>query len=87
MFSYGLLHMDTPLLADQLRPMYISFAWTLDAVLRTNQKWWLIRTDGKGESRESILLACHDDETLLSLEHEPHVDYDFLLLNGHPPDY
>ena len=47
-FSYGLLHMDTPLLADKQTFTFISSVLTLDAVLRTYQTRLLIGTDGKG---------------------------------------
>ena len=34
-FSYGLLHMDTLVLADQQKLTFISSVWTLDAVYGT----------------------------------------------------
>ena len=38
MFSYGLLHMDTLVLADQQRLTYINSIWILDTDLKTYQK-------------------------------------------------
>ena len=42
----GLLHMNTPMLADQLRPMFISSVLILDAVWKTCQERWMIETNG-----------------------------------------
>ena len=39
-FYYGLLHMDTPLLADQQKLLYFSMMEKLDAVLRTYKVCW-----------------------------------------------
>ena len=50
MFSYGLLHMDTPVLAIQQRFIYFSFVWTIDTVKRTWQEQWTMGTDDKGET-------------------------------------
>ena len=54
--------MDTPVLTDQQKLIFISSVQTLDAVERTYQKWWLIGTNDKKESKESVLLAHHDDD-------------------------
>ena len=62
MFSNGSLHMDMAVLTDQQKITLISFVQTLDAVLRTYLKWWLIGTDSEKKSKESVLLACLDDE-------------------------
>ena len=48
---------------------------TLDAVYRTFQEQWLIGTDDKRESRESVLLAWLDED------HDDHDDDDILLIN------
>ena len=45
MSSYGLLHMDTPVLADQEKLTFISSAQTLGAVLSTCQMQWSIGMD------------------------------------------
>ena len=66
MFSYGFLHTDTPVLADQQRLIYISFVPTLDAVSRTYKEQWPIRSNGEKESREYILSECHDNDDLWS---------------------
>ena len=62
-FSFGLLHIDTLVLVDQQNLTFISSVWTLDPVYRTFQKWWSIGMDGKKESRESMLLVHHDEDS------------------------
>ena len=50
----GLLHIDTPILADHQKLTYINSVQTLDAVKRTGQVQWLI------ELREYMLLVQHN---------------------------
>ena len=57
MFSYGLLHMDTPVLNDHQKFTFISSVLTLDVILKTHQEQWTTGTDGKIESRKSMLTA------------------------------
>ena len=64
---YGLLHKDTPVLANQQKLTFISSVQTLDAVEKTCQARWQTEMDSEKESKESVLLACHDDgDDLLS---------------------
>ena len=49
---YGLLHMDTPVLANQQKLAFISSVRTLDAIL-THQERWPVGTDGEIESKNS----------------------------------
>ena len=58
MFSYRLLYMDAPVLADKQKLTSLHSVQTLDAISRICQEWWLIETDGKWESRESMLSTC-----------------------------
>ena len=53
-FSYGLLHMGAPGLADQEGLTYISSVWTLDLIQRTCQKRWMIGMDDDGETQGSL---------------------------------
>ena len=62
MFCYGFLHMDTPVLADQQKVIFTISVVTLDAVKRTCQKQWLTVGDSKKESKEFVLLSCHDND-------------------------
>ena len=65
-FSNGLLHIDTPILADKHELTFISFVQTLDAIKKTYKEWWPIGMNDERESRESMLLACiEDNEELL----------------------
>ena len=59
--------MDTPVLADQQLLMFPSSMWTLDALLRTYQDWWLIAADRKSELRESVVSACLNDDSHINL--------------------
>ena len=61
-FSHGLEHMDTSALADLEKFTFISSVWSLDAIERIYWEWWQIGMDGVRELRESILLACHNDD-------------------------
>ena len=54
--------MYTTVLADQQKLTFISSLHTLDAIKRTCQEWWPIRTDGKKDSRESVPSDCFDDD-------------------------
>ena len=49
--------MDTPVLSIQLKLIFISSVWTLDAVEKTYQEQWRIVR----ESKESMLLARLND--------------------------
>ena len=49
MFSYGLLHMDKPVWADQQIFTCISSMQRVDAVWKIEQEWWVIGTDGERE--------------------------------------
>ena len=61
-FSDRLLHMDPTVLANQQKLTVISSLQTLDTVKRTCQEQWLIGTDSKRESRESLLSAHLDED-------------------------
>ena len=54
MFSYGPLHIDVQMLADQQELIYNSSVWTQDVVWKTCQKGWMIGTNGKRESGKSV---------------------------------
>ena len=54
--------MDTTVLANQQKLLFINSVQTLDAIKRIYQGQWQIGKDGKEESSESVLLACLDDE-------------------------
>ena len=60
MFSHEVLQMDTLVLANKQKLIFISFVQTLDAILRTYQELWLIGMDGERMSRESVLSAHLD---------------------------
>ena len=60
-FSYGLLHIDTLLLADQQKLTFTSCVWTLDAVWKIYRELWTLGMDGNRESKESVLSAYFDD--------------------------
>ena len=62
MFSCGLLHIDTSMLADQQKLTYISGVRTLDAALRIYLEPWLIGTDDENDSRYFMLSAQSDDD-------------------------
>ena len=66
--SCELLHMDTPVLASQQKLIFISSVQTLNADWRTCQKWWMIGIDGEKESRESVLPAQLDDDSLNAVD-------------------
>ena len=56
-FSYGPLHMDVPVLADQQEPTYNSSVRTQDVVWITCRERWMIGTNGARELRISVLAA------------------------------
>ena len=56
--------MDTPEKAEQQKLAFISSAQTLDAVWRNYQEGWLRGTDDKRESREYVLSARIDDDSI-----------------------
>ena len=58
----GLLHMDTPVLGDQWKLMFITSVQTLDAIKGTCQEWWLIGMDSKRVLKECVLSASLDDD-------------------------
>ena len=62
MFSYGLLHMDTLVLADQQKLTCISSVQTLDANKTISHEQWPIAMYGERESGESVLLVYFDDD-------------------------
>ena len=45
MFSYGPLHRDVPVLANQQELTYNSYVWTQDVVWEISQKQWIIGTN------------------------------------------
>ena len=54
-FSYGLSHMDTQMLADQLKHTYIGSVRAPGATKRTYQERWTIAMDSVRESGNSVL--------------------------------
>ena len=58
--------MDMPVLGNQQELIYDSSVLTQDVVWKTCQKWWMIGTNGKRKSGESMLAAWldNDDESL-----------------------
>ena len=56
--------MDTSVLADHQKLMFIYSLLTMNIMQGTYQERWLIGIDGKSESRESQLLARIDDDEL-----------------------
>ena len=66
-FSYGLLYMDTPVLADQQRLTYISSVQTVDAAKRTFLEWWIIGIDSKRDSVQSTQLDIDDDDIYICM--------------------
>ena len=54
-FSSGQPHMDTPVLTEQQKLIFICSEWILDASYETCQEWWPIGTDCKRESKETVL--------------------------------
>ena len=58
----GLLHMDTPVIADQQKLTFIGSVQTLDAFEMTSQEQLLIGMDGKRVSKESVLLTSFEDD-------------------------
>ena len=54
MFSYGLLHIDVPVLANQQRLKYTSYVQTLDAVKRTCKEQWKIGREWERESDKGL---------------------------------
>ena len=61
-FSSGLLHMDTPMLANSQGFTVISFEQTLVALKRTYKERWPIGTDNEWESKESMQSVRIDDD-------------------------
>ena len=59
MFSYGPLHMDLQVLANQQELSNNSTVQTQDVVCKTCQDQWMIGTNGK---REKPMLAVQLDE-------------------------
>ena len=64
MFSYGPLHMDEPVLADQQELSYNSSLWIQDVVSKTSLEQWMIGIDWEKESGKSVLAAWLDDSIL-----------------------
>ena len=60
--NYEPSYMKTPVLADQQRLIFISPMPALDAGYGTHLEWWMIGTDGKRESRKSLLAAQLKDD-------------------------
>ena len=54
--------MDTQVLADQQRLIFISTVQTLDPVYKTDQKKWLTGKDGEKYSGEYMSSALLDDD-------------------------
>ena len=52
--------MDILQLAYQQKPLFVSIARVLNAVKKTYQGCWLIKTDGERDSCESFLSAFSD---------------------------
>ena len=61
MFFYGCLHINIPVKVEQQKLIFINSVQTLDVVLSTYQEWLPVGTDGEIQSRESMLLACLDN--------------------------
>ena len=61
-FSYGLIYIDTPVLVDQRKLTFISFAQLLVVMegLGKYREDLTISMDGKKEPRESKLSTCLD---------------------------
>ena len=64
MLSYG-LHTDVQVLTDKL-DIYNSSVRTQNVVKKTCRKRWIIETNGERESRKSVLIAEHDDDSIIS---------------------
>ena len=62
MFSHGLPHTDTPVLANKQKFIFISSVWILDAIKKIYQEQWPVGMDDKKELRESMLSVYHDDD-------------------------
>ena len=59
-FSTGLPYMNTPVLTDKQRPIFINNVWTADAFRGTCQERWTIEMDCQRKSRTSVLSARLD---------------------------
>ena len=55
--------MDISVLADQLKLTITSSVWSLHVVRRTPQEWLPKGTDGKRESRKSLLSTRFADDS------------------------
>ena len=63
--SYGLLFMDTPMLADQQNLTSTSFVQKQNVINRTRQEWWLLGLDIRENQRNFMLLILLDDNDLV----------------------
>ena len=67
MFFCGLLHMDTPVLADQQKLIFVISVQILDAVWRTCQDQKMIGMDGTRDAKKSMLsVQLNDDDAFCS---------------------
>ena len=63
LISNILLQTFRPVLVDQQNLTFIRSIQTLYAIQQSyHQEWWLIGTDGKRESKESVLSVCLGDD-------------------------
>ena len=66
-FSYGPLHIDMQVLADQQELIYNGSVWIQDVVLKAGWKWRKIERNSERKSGKTMPAVQHDDDGIVAI--------------------